>query len=41
MYRQNRNILTDMKNKLVVTKGKREGGGTNWGRELRGTNYYV
>ena len=26
MYMQNRNRLTDMENKLVVTKGKRERG---------------
>ena len=26
MYMQNRNRLTDIENKLVVTKGEREGG---------------
>ena len=26
-------------NKLVVTGEEREGGGVEWGRELRGTNY--
>ena len=26
MYRQNRRRLTDIENKLVVTKGEREGG---------------
>ena len=29
MYMQNRNRLTDIENKLVVTKGEQEGGGTN------------
>ena len=29
MYMQNRNRLTDIENKLVVTRGDREGGGTN------------
>ena len=30
---------TDTENKLVVSNGYREGRGTKWGRELRGTNY--
>ena len=42
MYMQNRNRLTDTENKLVVTKGEREGGeGHVRGMGLRDTNYYV
>ena len=40
MYIQNRNRLTDVENKLVVTKGEREGGaGQISGMGL--THYYV
>ena len=30
MNLQNRNRLTDIENKLMVTKGERVGGGVNW-----------
>ena len=36
MYTQNRNGLTDIETKLVVTKGGRERQG-----KLRDTNYYI
>ena len=29
-YPQNRNRLTDLENKLMVTKGERRGQGINW-----------
>ena len=35
--KQNKNILTDIENKLVVTSGERQ----DRGRELRGRSYYV
>ena len=39
---QNRNKLTDIENKLMVTSGgMEEGRGKNRGRQLRGTNHYV
>ena len=42
MYMQNRNRLTDIKNKFVITKGEREGGeGQIQGMGLTDTNYYV
>ena len=38
----NRNRLTDIENKPVVTSRERESGeGQDTGRGLRGTNYYV
>ena len=42
MYVQNRSRLTDTENKLVVTKGEREGGDRQIrGMRLRDTKYYV
>ena len=38
---QNRNKLTDIENKLVVTKGKREVGRQTMGMGLTHTNYYI
>ena len=38
MNKTNRNRLTDIKNKLVVTTAEREEGRD---RGLRGTNYYI
>ena len=40
-YQQNRDRLTDIKNKPVVTSSKREGERTDKDRGLGGTNYYV
>ena len=40
MYIQNKNRLTDIENKSVVTKGKGEGGQL-WVMELMGTNHYI
>ena len=37
----NKNRLTNIENKLVVTNGGEGKGGARWGRELRDTNYYV
>ena len=42
MYMQKRNRLTDIENKLVVTKGEREvREGQIRGMRLTDTNYYV
>ena len=41
MYMQNRNRLTDMENKVVVTKGDREGGNDKLGVWIKVTNCYV
>lgn len=41
MYMQNRNRLTDIENKLVVTEEEREGGETNRSMRLRDTDDYA
>ena len=41
MYMQNRNRLTDIECKLVVTKGGRGGEGQIRGMGIRDTNYSV
>ena len=41
MYVQNTNRLTDIENKLVVTKGERKGEGQIRGMGLTDTNYYI
>ena len=33
-YVQNRNKLADIENKLMVTKGERQGRGMDWGFEI-------
>ena len=40
MHMQNRNRLTDIENKFVVTKGEKEGGEGQI-RDMVLTNYYV
>ena len=41
MYMQNRNRLTDIENKLVLTTREREVGGQVRGMGLTDTNYYI
>ena len=42
MYIQNRNRLMNTENKLMVTKGEREGGGDKLGVwDLTDTSYYT
>ena len=41
MYIKNRNRLTDIENKLVVSKGEMEGGGQIRGMGLTHTKYCV